>query len=268
MAGGTILGKTVTTEFGQPLSRARRCIPQNPAHTPGGSSSGSAAGVADFQVPLGFGTQTGGSTIRPAAFCGVIGYKPSFGEFSRVGIKLQCQNLDTLGLICRSLDDVALMRAVLIEMPHRKVDRAIPAPRIGLCRTPLWDAADPATQALIERTASQLSAAGARVSELEFAVPFRDIAQHHRRIFNYEAAHNYAYEHLEHRDRVSAVLLDTVLDPGSKLPVADYIEALEAGEAFRAHLDDMFSDVDVLLTPSAASGAPEGLASTKSENDP
>jgi Asp-tRNA(Asn)/Glu-tRNA(Gln) amidotransferase A subunit family amidase len=261
MAGGTILGKTVTTEFANRFPGAT-VNPHNPAHTPGGSSSGSAAGVADFQVPLGFGTQTGGSTIRPAAFCGVVGYKPSFGEFSRVGIKLQCQNLDTLGLICRSLDDIALMRAALIEMPHRKVDRGAGAPRIGLCRTPSWDAADSATQALVERTAARLSATGAQVSEVELAAPFRNIAEHHRRIFNYEAAHNYAYEHLEHRDQVSQVLLDTVLDPGRALPVADYIEALETAEAFRAHLDDIFGGVDVLLTPSAAGEAPEGFGST------
>ncbi|HUI35302.1 MAG TPA: amidase [Stellaceae bacterium] len=261
MAGGTILGKTVTTEFANRFPGAT-VHPHNAAHTPGGSSSGSAAGVADFQVPLGFGTQTGGSTIRPAAFCGVVGYKPSFGEFSRVGIKLQCQNLDTLGLICRSLDDIALMRAVLIEMPHRKVDRAVGAPRIGLCRTPGWEHAEAATQALIEATASRLAAAGAKVAEVEFAAPFRNIASHHRRIFNYEAAHNYAYEHREHRAQVSKVLLDTVLDPGSKLPLAEYIEALETGEAFRAHLDDIFGGVDILLTPSAAGEAPEGLGST------
>ena len=261
IGGGTILGKTVTTEFANRFPGAT-VHPQNPAHTPGGSSSGTAAGVADFQVPLGFGTQTGGSTIRPAAFCGVVGYKPSFGEFSRVGIKLQCQNLDTLGIICRSLDDIALMRAALIEMPHRKVDRAAGAPRIGLCRTPGWEHADAATQALIERTASRLGATGAKVSEAEFAAPFRNIADHHRRIFNYEAAHNYAYEHLEHRNQVSAVLLDTVLDPGAKLPLADYIEALETAEAFRAHLDDICGEVDVLLTPSAAGEAPEGLEST------
>ncbi len=109
-AGGIILGKTVTTEFANRDPR-ETVHPHNPAHTPGGSSSGSAAAVADFQVPVGLGTQTGGSTIRPAAFCGVIGYKPSFGEFSRVGIKMQCHNLDTLGVICRSLEDVALMRA-------------------------------------------------------------------------------------------------------------------------------------------------------------
>jgi len=261
MAGGTILGKTVTTEFANRFPGAT-VHPHNPLHTPGGSSSGSAAGVADFQVPLGFGTQTGGSTIRPAAFCGVVGYKPSFGEFSRVGIKLQCQNLDTLGLICRALDDIALMRAALIEMPHRKIDRGVGAPRIGLCRTPLWDAADGATQALVERTAWRLSAAGAQVADVAFAAPFAHIARHHRRIFNYEAAHNYAYEHREHRDRVSQVLLDSVLDPGAELPLADYVEALETAEAFRAHLDDIFGDVDVLLTPSAASEAPEGLGST------
>jgi amidase len=261
MAGGTILGKTVTTEFANRFPGAT-VNPHNPAHTPGGSSSGSAAAVADFQVPLGFGTQTGGSTIRPSAYCGVIGYKPSFGEFSRVGIKLQCQNLDTLGLICRNLDDIALMRAVLIEMPLRAVDRAAPAPRIGLCRTPAWDKADAATQTLIERTAARLAACGARVSEVEFAAPFRAIADHHRRVFNYEAAKNYAYEHLEHRDLVSKVLLDTVLDPGRALPLADYVEALETAEAFRAHLDDIFGGVDLLLTPSAPGEAPEGQGAT------
>jgi amidase len=154
------------------------------------------------------------------------------------------------------------MRAVLIDMPHRKVDRSAGAPRIGLCRTPLWDAADGATHALVERTAATLSAAGARVSDIAFAAPFEDIARHHRCVFNYEAAHNYAYEHLEHRAQVSAVLLDTVLDPGRDLSVADYIEALETAEAFRAHLDDIFRDVDVLLTPSAAGEAPEGYGST------
>ena len=261
MAGGTILGKTVTAEFANRFPGAT-VHPMNPAHTPGGSSQGSAAGVADFQVPVGFGTQTGGSTIRPAAFCGVVGYKPSFGEFSRVGIKLQCQNLDTLGLICRSLDDIPLLRAVLIDMPHHKIDRGAGAPRIAVCRTPLWDVADAATHALIERTVGKLSAAGAKVGEVEFAAPFRDIARHHQRIFYYEAAHNYAYEHLEHRELVSQVLLDTVLDPGAAIPLGDYIEALETAEAFRAHLDDIFRDVDLLLTPSALGEAPEGLSST------
>src|SRR6516162_541886 len=136
-AGGVVLGKTVTTEFANRQPR-ETVHPANPAHTPGGSSSGSAAAVAHYQVPVGFGTQTGGSTIRPAAFCGVIGYKPSFGEFSRVGIKMQCHNLDTLGLICRSLDDLSLLRAALLMQPRHPVDRSANSPRIGFCRTPHW----------------------------------------------------------------------------------------------------------------------------------
>jgi len=135
-------------------------------------------------------------------------------------------------------------------------------PRIGVCRTPLWEVADGATHALIEKTAAKLSAAGAAVSEVEFAAPFRTIADHHRRIFNYEAAKNYAYEHLEYRDLVSKVLLDTVLDPGRALPLAHYVEALDTAEAFRAHLDDVFGEVDLLLTPSAPGEAPEGQGAT------
>src|SRR5438477_5007490 len=154
MAGAVILGKTVTTEFANRFPGAT-VNPHNPAHTPGGSSSGSAAAVADFQVPVALGTQTGGSVIRPSAFCGVIGYKPSFGEFSRSGIKLQCHNLDTLGLLCRTLDDLALLRAALVAGPPHRIDRNVSAPRIGICRTPAWDRADAATQALIERSAGQ-----------------------------------------------------------------------------------------------------------------
>jgi len=261
MAGGVILGKTVTTEFANRFP-GPTVNPHNPAHTPGGSSSGSAAGVADFQVPVALGTQTGGSVIRPSAFCGVVGYKPSFGEFSRSGIKLQCHNLDTLGLLCRSLDDIALMRSVLTMEPYRHVDRTLAAPRIGLCRTPGWDGADAATHDLIERTATRLAAAGATVTEFVFAPQFTNILEHHRRIFNYEAAHNYAYEYERHHDQVSAVLRDTVLAPGRALPLVEYVAALETAEAFRRHLDDSFGSFDLLLTPSAAGEAPEGFDST------
>ncbi len=261
IAGGTVMGKTVTTEFANRFPGAT-VNPHNPAHTPGGSSSGSAAAVADFQVPLAFGTQTGGSVIRPSAFCGVIGYKPSFGELSRSGIKLQCHNLDTLGVLCRDLDDLALARAALIDMPLRRVDRDAGAPRIGLCRTPAWDKADAATQGLIERTASRLAASGAAVSEVAFAPEFANILEHHRRVFNFEAARNYAYEYEQHHELVSQVLRDTVLTPGRELPLSAYVEALETAEAFRTHLDDIFAGVDVLLTPSAAGEAPEGHGST------
>jgi Asp-tRNA(Asn)/Glu-tRNA(Gln) amidotransferase A subunit family amidase len=258
-AGGIIFGKTVTTEFANRDPR-ETVHPHNPAHTPGGSSSGSAAAVADFQVPVGLGTQTGGSTIRPAAFCGVIGYKSSFGEFSRVGIKMQCHNLDTLGIICRSLEDVALMRGVLLAQDPHPVDRASAAPRIAFCRTPAWDHADPDTQALLERTASGLAAAGATVREV--ALTPADILDHHRRIFEFEAARNYAYEYEVHGDKLSAALRDGLLTPGRALPLSAYIEAIDTAEAFRRNLDDLFGDFDVLLAPSAVGEAPQGLGST------
>jgi Asp-tRNA(Asn)/Glu-tRNA(Gln) amidotransferase A subunit family amidase len=258
-AGGVILGKTVTTEFANRDPRAT-VHPHNPAHTPGGSSSGSAAAVADFQAPVGLGTQTGGSTIRPAAFCGVIGYKPSFGEFSRVGIKMQCHNLDTLGVICRSLEDIALMRAVLLAQDPRPVDRVSAAPHVGFCRTPAWDHADGDTQALLERTAAGLAAAGATVRDV--APTPADILDHHRRIFEFEAARNYAYEYEVHGDKLSAALRDGLLTPGRALPLSAYVEAIETAEAFRRNLDDLFGEFDVLLAPSAVGEAPEGLGST------
>ncbi len=258
-AGGVIVGKTVTTEFANRDPR-ETVHPHNRAHTPGGSSSGSAAAVADFQVPVGLGTQTGGSTIRPAAFCGVIGYKPSFGEFSRVGIKMQCHNLDTLGVICRSLDDVALMRAVLLAIDPQPVDRASAAPRIGFCRSPAWDHADADTQALLERTAAGLAASGATVRDV--ALTPAHILDHHRRIFEFEAARNYAYEYEVHGDKLSASLRDGLLTPGRALPLSAYVEAIETAEAFRRNLDDLFSEFDVLLAPSAVGEAPEGLGST------
>jgi amidase len=265
MAGGTMMGKTVTTEFANRFPGAT-VNPHNPAHTPGGSSSGSAAAVADFQVPAALGTQTGGSVIRPAAFCGIVGYKPSFGEFSRSGIKLQCHNLDTVGLLCREVADLPPLRAALLAAPLRRLDSAPAAPRIGLCRTPAWEEAEPATQTLIERKAAKLAAAGASVSEVSFAPQFVDILQHHRRIFSFEAARNYAFEYEQHHEQVSQVLRETLLAPGRELPVAAYVEALETAEAFRRRLDDIFTDVDVLLTPSAPGEAPEGLGTTGGPN--
>src|SRR5215472_3038298 len=258
-ASGVILGKTVTTEFANRHPGPTR-HPHNTDHTPGGSSSGSAAAVADFQVPLALGTQTGGSVIRPAAFCGVIGYKPSFGEFSRVGVKMQCHNLDTLGIICRSLDDVALLRGVLLAQERHPVDRVSSAPRIGFCRTPAWDHADADTQALLERTAAKLAAAGATVRNV--AVSPANILDHHRRIFEFEAARNYVYEYEMHGDQLSAALRDGLLTPGRALPLSAYIEAIETAEAFRRNLDDLFGEFDVLLAPSAIGEAPEGLGST------
>jgi Asp-tRNA(Asn)/Glu-tRNA(Gln) amidotransferase A subunit family amidase len=258
-SSGVILGKTVTTEFAN-RHPGVTVHPHNHAHTPGGSSSGSAAAVADFQVPLALGTQTGGSVIRPSAFCGVIGYKPSFGEFSRVGVKMQCHNLDTLGIICRSLEDVALLRGVLLAQQPRHIDRSSAAPRIGFCRTPAWEYADADTHALLERTAAVLAAAGASVREVTLNPA--DILDHHQRIFEFEASRNYAYEYEAHGEKLSPALRDGLLARGRALPLPAYIEALETAEAFRRNLNDIFSAVDVLLAPSAVGEAPEGLGST------
>jgi Asp-tRNA(Asn)/Glu-tRNA(Gln) amidotransferase A subunit family amidase len=258
-ASGVILGKTVTTEFAN-RHPGPTVHPHNAEHTPGGSSSGSAAAVADFQAPLALGTQTGGSTIRPAAFCGVIGYKPSFGEFSRVGVKMQCHNLDTLGIICRSLEDIALLRGALLAQQPGQVDRKSAAPRIGFCRTPAWEHADSDTHALLEHTAASLAAAGATVRDV--ALTPSDILDHHRRIFEFEASRNYAWEYEVHHEKLSEALREGLLARGRALPLAAYVEAIETAEAFRRNLDDVFAEVDVLLAPSAPGEAPQGLDST------
>jgi Asp-tRNA(Asn)/Glu-tRNA(Gln) amidotransferase A subunit family amidase len=276
-AGGIVIGKTVTTEFANRFPGAT-VHPHNPRHTPGGSSSGSAAAVADCQVPAALGTQTGGSVIRPAAFCGVVGYKPTFGQFALAGVKLQCHTLDTLGILCRSLDDLPPLRAALVAGveagpgagpgagpepgPGRAIDRRVAAPRIGLCRSPVWERAEPATQALIENTAARLAAAGAAVSEVSFAPEFATIHEQHRRISSFEAARNYAWEYDRRNELVSQMLRDSLLTPGRQLPLSAYVEAIATAEGFRRHLDDIFGRVDALLTPSAPGEAPEGLAST------
>ena len=163
-AGAVAIGKTVTTEFAtrKPGPTAN---PANPGHTPGGSSSGSAAGVAAGFFPFAYGTQTAGSVIRPAAFCGVVGYKPSFGLISRAGAKLMSDSLDTIGVIARSVADCALFAGAVSSRdlgdPEQKPDRA---PRVGICRSPSWPAALPETQALLPRVATALARAGAGVT--------------------------------------------------------------------------------------------------------
>ena len=167
-AGAILLGKTVTTEFAN-RHPGPTMNPHNPAHTPGGSSSGSAAAVADFQVTLATGTQTGGSVIRPAAFCGVIGYKPTFGHFPVAGMKANTEWLDSIGAYARSLEDIALFRAALAGIPHRPVQKLERPPRIAICFTPHKDEMQPEGIAAIEGAAARLAKAGAEVTE--FAMP-------------------------------------------------------------------------------------------------
>src|SRR5947207_11940282 len=165
-AGAVLLGKTVTTEFAN-RHPGPTANPHNPAHTPGGSRSGSAAAVADFMVPLAIGTQTGGSVIRPAAYCGVVGFKPSFGLLPPAGMRINTEALDTVGIMARSVGDIALFRAAMMAIPYAAAAVPQTAPRLGLCRVPHWDAAQPEGRAVLESAAERLSAAGAAVVETE-----------------------------------------------------------------------------------------------------
>ncbi len=260
-ANAVIMGKTVTTEFANrhPGSTTN---PHNPAHTPGGSSSGSAAAVADGQVPLAFGTQTGGSVIRPAAYCGVVGYKPTYGDFNRVGIKMQCHSVDTLGLMARNLDDIALFRAVVLKLAPVKIDHAIDRPRIGFCRSPVWDKAEHDTKVLLEATATKLADEGATVVDVSFAGAFATIIDDHAAITGWESVRNYADERLRNPDKMSAEIKEGPMKRGLEVTFERYVAAQRQAVAFRAHVDQLFDKVDVLLTPSAPGEAPEGIAFT------
>jgi Asp-tRNA(Asn)/Glu-tRNA(Gln) amidotransferase A subunit family amidase len=254
-ANGVILGKTVTTEFAN-RHPGPTTNPHNAAHTPGGSSSGSAAAVADGHVPLAFGTQTGGSVIRPAAYCGVIGYKPTFGDFSRVGIKMQCHSVDTLGLMARTLDDIALFRGAVLALPPVPVERDVSTPRVGFCRTPIWDEAEADTKALLEKTAAKLGA-----KDVSFTPAFKDILDDHGAITGWESLRNYADERLRNPGKVSAELM-AIMKRSDGITLDRYVAAQRKTVAFKAFIDSLFDAYDVLICPVARGEAPQGQAFT------
>src|SRR5437870_2329192 len=165
-AGGILLGKTVTTEFAN-RHPGPTTNPHDLSFSPGGSSSGSAAAVADFMVPLAIGTQTGGSVIRPAAYCGVVGFKPSFGLFPPAGMRINTEALDTVGIMARSVGDIALFRAALMAISYEPPLMPDTAPRLGLCRGPHWDEAQPEGRAILEAAADRLSSVGAAIHDTE-----------------------------------------------------------------------------------------------------
>ena len=260
-AGAVIVGKTVTTEFAAPYP-GKTVNPHNPAHTPGGSSSGSAAAVGDFMVPVAFGSQTAGSLIRPAAFCGAIGYKPSYGTFNQAGLKAQAPALDTMGLIARSLDDIELFSAVLTSRTPPTVGRLhARAPKIGVCRTHLWSEVEPSTVEAMEDAATRLAAAGASVADFDLPATFAALTEAHFKVLMFECVRAMAYEWNFHREQLSD-MLQGILQAGEDCSYEDYITALELGEACRAQMPEIFKDLDVLLAPSAAGEAPLGLGST------
>ena len=253
-AGGLVLGKTVTTELAF-LHPAKTRNPHDPARSPGGSSSGSAAGVAAGMFPIAIGSQTGGSVIRPAAYCGVAGFKPSYRLLPTPGIKHFSVYLDTAGLFAASVADVAYAAAAITGRDLR-VDQGKPAaPRIGLARTHVWGEASAAMQGAVENAAKAAAAAGARVSEPAWPPLLRDAFMAHPTIQDYEAFRTLAFEYDRHRDALSPILRG-MLDKAAAITADDYDAARRTVKRARQALADLMADIDVLLTPSAPSAAP------------
>lgn len=260
-AGAIIVGKTVTTEFATFHPGPTR-NPRNLQHTPGGSSSGSAAAVADWMVPLAFGSQTAGSILRPAAFCGVVGYKPTFGMVTRVGVKMISDTLDTVGVLARSVPDVALFVAALADRRELLIDApTADVPRIGMCRTYEWNRAEPETVAAFEDAGKRLRAAGASVREVTLPPPFAGLAEAQTAIMVSEVAKSLAHENLVHRKDLSADMT-RMIDAGLAVSPQQYDAARSLTRACRAMLPEVFNEVDVLLAPSAKGEAPAGIAAT------
>ena len=259
-SGCLILGKTVSTEFANNHPSPTR-NPHDPAHTPGGSSSGSAAAVADRMVPLALGTQTGGSVIRPAAYCGALALKPSFGSINRQGTKFVAESLDTIGIFSRTPEDLALALEVLSGRPAPDFAAFTGKPRIGLCRTPRWQDADALTQANLEQAARLLAKAGATVTDFELPAGSDQLFDRHGFIMGFESARALAWEYMTFPEQISKSLKPR-LDEGWQVTRADYDAVRETARQCRRALADRMRDVDFLLTPSAPSEAPRSHEST------
>ena len=255
--GGIILGKTVTTEFAS-FKSSLTTNPVSASHSPGGSSSGSAAAVADFMVPLATGSQTAGSIIRPASYCGVVGYKPSFGKISVAGVKSLAPSLDTLGCFGRSIEDVALGVAAMsgdhalatIEGMHHK-------PRISICKTADWEYADKDTAAALALARFSAEKIAARlVDDLTLPDVYNDLRQVQTRIMLSEMSRSLAFER-EHYAKKLSPLITKQIDEGNRIPYSQYSQDLISANAARRDIADLFhNQTDIIIAPSATGEAP------------
>ncbi len=252
--GGVILGKTVSTEFATRHPNKTR-NPHSPLHTPGGSSSGSGASVADFMVPLALGTQTSSSIIRPAAYCGVVGYKPTFGLINRAGLKFLSESLDTLGVVSRTVADAALLTESLTGLALDATPSSS-APRIGVCRTPWWDKADAATQALIDSSAARFAAAGAKVSSVALEPAFDRMNEIQIAFSSYEFFRALTHERTRHAELLSPSLTGR-LAAGGKVTRAAYEAAQADTRQCMALMARHFDGCDIMLAPSTPGEAPD-----------
>jgi Asp-tRNA(Asn)/Glu-tRNA(Gln) amidotransferase A subunit family amidase len=272
-AGAVIMGKTVTTEFAT-RTAGKTTNPHNRAHTPGGSSSGSAAAVAAGMVPLALGSQTGGSTIRPASYCGVYGFKPTRGLIPRDGMWRLSATLDHVGLFARTIEDVALLAEQLVgweegdpqsrpraRIPYRAVAAEEPPlpPVLAFVKTPRWDQVDADAQAAFAELAGHL---GDRVEELPLSAAAAEAYAWHRTIMDSEVAVNLDREWRTGRDRLSPALRERI-ESGLAVGAADYLRALSRIPEMNEAFEDLFAQrYDAILTPAATGTAPAGLEST------
>ena len=262
-AGGILLGKTVTTEFAnrQPGPTSN---PHDPAFSPGGSSSGSAAAVADFMVPLAIGTQTGGSVIRPAAYCGVVGFKPSFGLFPPAGMRINTETLDTVGIMARSVGDIALFRAAMMAIPYEPPSMPETPPCLGLCRGPHWDDAEPEGRAVLEAAADRLAAAGATMTDAALPRECADADETQQILGAFEGLRNHMPELYRHEALLSPRLREEKIALGRKLTLDQFRNACRAAEKARIAVREWAARFDAILTLPAPGQAPRGLADTGS----
>lgn len=273
-AGAVIMGKTVTAELAV-HAPGKTTNPHDPRRTPGGSSSGSAAAVAAHMVPLAIGTQTNGSILRPASYCGVYGFKPSHGSISRHGVLKQSLALDHVGVFARSIEDVALIAGELVA--HDGKDPGVPpqvsvdlagdwrfrqgqAPRIAFVKTPQWPQASATAQDAFLTLAAQW---GEFVREVDLPREFGSAVQWHRTIMESDLASSFAAEYANGKDRLSPTLRE-MIERGQRHLAVDYSRALDGAAALRLALAGVFAQYDAVLTPATQGAAPLGLESTGS----
>jgi Asp-tRNA(Asn)/Glu-tRNA(Gln) amidotransferase A subunit family amidase len=258
-AGAVILGKTVTTEFAT-KHPAGTTNPHNPGHTPGGSSSGSAAAVAAEMVPLALGTQTVGSTIRPASFCGVYGMKPTWGLVDMAGVNQTSERLDTIGLFSRDAGDLELLLDVLAPGPDRVSSNERPL-RVGVARTPWWPVADEDSAAAFDRAVEALREARVPTEEIELPADFENLPDVHDTITVADLAGCLGHEHDAHRDQLSESLRVDI-ERGKAVTKAEYDDAVARTDRWRDLVRALFEECDALLAPAVTGEAPEGLGWT------
>ena len=260
-AGAIPVGKTVTTEFAY-FRPGKTANPHNPAHTPGGSSSGSAAAVADFMVPLAFGSQTAASLIRPAAYCGVCAFKPTTGGFDLSGVMALSPSLDTLGLLARTPQDLALARSILTGKPQPvSPDFSDTKPRIALMRGPHWRDGSMEMRDVCGRAMRALADQGAETGEIGSPPLFAELTDAQKIVMGYEAANARRDVYTSHRDAIS-IQFAQLIHEGRATTEGRYRAALAIRDRARAMVDLMFADYDGVLVPSAPGEAPEGLGAT------